>query len=103
MTLPEALAALDRAVTLVTPEQARRTQREQWWCGAGDQALELFATGEQIYRLSDGGDSAVTYSMIDRWCMLTRGSSSPVRERFEDALSQRRAIEAMLQHWLERQ
>ncbi len=100
MTLAQALAALDQAVTCVTPEQARGMEREQWLCGAAENALRLFARGEEIYRLSDG-NSAVTYSMRDRWCMLTAGSSDCARDRFEEALNQRRVIEALVQHWLD--
>ena len=103
LTLAEALAALDRAVTAVSNSRAYLTQQSQLWVTDAEYALEVFAHGEVMYALSDGGHSQLTYNASNRWCALTPGSSKEARERFEDALTERRALETIIAVWLDGQ
>jgi hypothetical protein len=100
MTLIEALVALDRAITAAGQSSARDTQLRQSWTAAED-AMERFSDGRETYCLSDGGYSQLAYSIRDRWCLLSRSSTERVRDRFESALPERRAIETLIAEWLE--
>ena len=101
MRLAEALLALDRAVTSVSDSRAHLTQQRQVWVTAAEHALEGFAHGLKAYALSDGGRSRVLYSIERRWCALSADATEDARDRFELALPERRALEAIVAAWLD--
>lgn len=98
MTFADALVALDRAVTAFDQATALSTLRQQSWT-EGPDAIERFARGKNAYRLSDSG-ARLTYSITDRWCMLSPDANDRVRDNFEQALPERRALEKTVAEWL---
>ena len=100
MTLAEALAALDRAVTSASHSRAYLTQEAQPWVTREEYALERFASGLETYTLSDH-ESRVSYSVAYGWCALANGASNEARNNFEMALDERRAVEAIVATWFD--
>ena len=98
MTLAEALIGLDLAVSADGLATARSTQLRQQWTDAVN-CVERFASGRETYCLSVG--SYVSYSVRDRWCVLQREAGGGVRDRFELALPERRAVERIVAEWLD--
>ncbi|HEU0201854.1 MAG TPA: hypothetical protein VFR86_15660 [Burkholderiaceae bacterium] len=94
MTFADALVALDCVVAAASEASARQTQQRQVWTAASD-AVERFAHGRDVYRLSDGS-TQLTYSIPDQWCALAQGASAQARNNFERALAERRAIERLV-------
>ena len=94
MKFADALIALDRAVVAVSQATACHTYQRQSWTAAAD-AIERFARGQVVYFLSDGR-TRLTYSIADRWCMLDIDADYRVRNNFEDAVPERRALERLV-------
>lgn len=100
MTLSDALVALDRAATEASESSAHQTQRQQLWTETAD-AIERFSLGQEVYSLSDGGNSQVAYEITHRWCRLVQNPTALIRDGFERALLERRAIEKLVAEWLD--